>query len=269
MPGSSRESSAEGDAPRCGMSAPSILLANFADGASLARAAAADWLKALEGAARRGGAYCVALFGGRIARQFLLAAAGLLLAPETAARAGELLERVHFFWGDERCVPPEDPESNFRLARECWLGPLGIPAERVHRVRGEAPPPQAAAAAAAELRRWAAVGAGGQPALDLVFLGLGEEGHVASLFPGEPEEVMASAAVYRPVVVPKPPPERITLGYPALVAAREVWVLAAGPGKGAALRASLEPTGATPMARLLRQRSSTRIFTDAPPAQAR
>ncbi|MGO9201590.1 MAG: 6-phosphogluconolactonase [Limisphaerales bacterium] len=101
-------------------------------------------------------------------------------------------------------------------------------------------------------------------AFDLLFLGMGEEGHVASLFPGEPEETAASQAVYRPVTVPKPPPRRITLGYPAICAARQVRVLAAGPGKASALRQSLDPAGNTPLARVLKQRPHTRILTDAP-----
>jgi len=95
-----------------------------------------------------------------------------------------------------------------------------------------------------------------------VFLGMGEEGHVASLFPGEPEEIAASPAVYRPVTVPKPPPRRITLGYPAIRAARQVWVLAAGPGKAPALRQSLDPAGNTPLARVLKERRHTCILTD-------
>ena len=111
------------------------------------------------------------------------------------------------------------------------LGPLGIPAHHIHRIRGETPPGAAAAQAETELRDLAPPGQGGQPVLDLVFLGMGEEGHVASLFPGEPPEIVASPAVYRPVTASKPPPRRITLGYPAIAAARQVWVLAAGPGK--------------------------------------
>jgi len=98
--------------------------------------------------------------------------------------------------------------------------------------------------------------------LDLVLLGMGEDGHVASLFPGEAEDVMNSSAVYRAVTASKPPPRRISLGYGALVAAREVWMLASGSGKETALRESLSPTGATPLARLLRARGRTRIFTD-------
>jgi len=231
-------------------------LLTFGDAEALAQTAAAQWLNQLGTAGRRAGPYCVALSGGRIARRFLLAV-------RDQARARRLdLGRVHFFWGDERCVPPEDPESNFGMASECLLGPLGIAGGQVHRIRGEALPEVAAAEAEAGLRRIAPPGEGGQPALDLVFLGMGEEGHVASLFAGEPEEARASPAVYRAVTAAKPPPRRITLGYPAIRAASQVCVLASGPGKAAALRQSLTPAGHTPLARVLRQRRHTRILTD-------
>jgi len=104
----------------------------------------------------------------------------------------------------------------------------------------------------------------GQPVLDLVILGMGEDGHVASLFPGETEEVIKSEAVYRAVTAVKPPPRRITLGYAAIVAAREVWVIAAGAGKEGALKESFSPRGKTPLARVLGQRAQTRVLTDIP-----
>ena len=98
--------------------------------------------------------------------------------------------------------------------------------------------------------------------MDWVFLGMGEDGHVASLFPGESAAVMDRPAIYRNVVAVKPPPQRITLGYAALAAAREVWVLASGAGKEAILRASLKAEGVTPLARVIASRAQTRIFTD-------
>ncbi len=224
----------------------------------LAQAAARAWLKELSRARGQDGAYCVALSGGRIAGTFFAAAAELM------KRERGVLEPVSFFWADERCVSPADPESNFRLAKERLFGPLRIPESQIHRVRGEERPEIAAARAEAELRQVVSASAESQPVLDLIFLGVGEEGHVASLFPGEPEGLMASAAVYRPVVAPKPPPRRITLGYPAIAAARQVWVLASGPGKATALEASLKPEGRTPLARVLQSRPQTRIFTDIP-----
>jgi 6-phosphogluconolactonase len=91
----------------------------------------------------------------------------------------------------------------------------------------------------------------------LVLLGMGEDAHVASLFPGAPAEVVNSSATYLPVIGPKPPPQRISLSYPAIVAAKDVWVLVSGAGKERALRESLQPHATTPLGRVLTARSAT------------
>ncbi len=200
--------------------------------------------------------FCVALPGGRIAARLFTRIA------EAAASKRLTLDTMQFFWGDERCVPPADPESNFRLAWECLLRSLRIPEDRIHRIRGELPPEEAAAQAQTELCATAPAAPNGQPELDLVILGMGENGHIASLFPGEPESIVAFPAVYRAVTATKPPPLRVTLGYPALFAATRVWVLPSGAGKEKALSESLLPSGTTPLARLLRGRDDVRIFTD-------
>jgi 6-phosphogluconolactonase len=96
----------------------------------------------------------------------------------------------------------------------------------------------------------------------MIFLGVGEDGHTASLFPTEPAEMIKNTAVYRAVVGPKPPPRRVTLGYQTIAAARQVWVLASGAGKENALQVSLKPDGDTPLARVLKMRSQIRILTD-------
>jgi len=233
-----------------------VELLSFRDDRALAESAADQWLKGLEAAAQAPTPYCVALSGGRIARRFFDAVTSRVKIRPVP------LTTVHFFWGDERCVPPTDPESNFGIAHEFLLRPLGIPEDRIHRVRGEELPEPAAAQAEAELRGIAPPDAAGQPILDLIFLGMGEDGHVASLFPGESEEVMADQRVYRPVMASKPPPQRITLGYSAVAAAKQTWVLASGRGKENVLRESLGPAGRTPLARVLKLRHRTRIFTD-------
>ena len=225
---------------------------HFASAQDLAVAAAEEFL----GAKTDVSIFTVALSGGRIAKDFFSAVARL------ARASGQSLAHVHFFWADERCVPPTDAESNFRIASELLLQPLGISAANIHRLRGEDEPDAAARAAEAELRRVTSADADALPVLDLVLLGMGEDGHVASLFPGEPESVLNSPAVYRAVTASKPPPRRLTLGYATLAAAREVWVLASGQGKEAALRESLSPSGQTPLARVLRGRGQTMIFTD-------
>ena len=232
----------------------SVEINRIATTVELAHVAADRWLSFC--GAPSSGTILVALSGGRIAQDFFRAVARL------AQERGQALANVHFFWADERCVPPEHAESNYRSAAELLFAPLQLPPENLHRIRGEAETECAAREAETELRRFATTSAADQPVLDLVLLGMGEDGHIASLFPGESEDVMSSQAVYRSVTASKPPPRRITLGYAAIAAAREVWVLASGAGKEAALRESLSPDGTTPLARVLRGRERTCIFTD-------
>lgn len=231
-------------------------LRRFASPEALAESAAHDWLKEISAAGARSQRFSTALSGGRIAKTFFST-----LAAQARAQAVSFTG-AHFFWSDERCVPPSDPESNYRAAGELLFGPLRIADSQIHRVEGEKPPAEAALVAEAELRRVVPCRPDEQPVLDLVLLGMGEDGHVASLFPGEPEVVMSSRAVYRRVTAVKPPPQRITLGYPAIAAARQVWVLVSGPGKENALRASLEAQGHTPLARVLGLRSFSRLYCD-------
>lgn len=230
-----------------------------ADG--LARAVATAWLDEITAAKRGGKPHHVALSGGRITLKLFSAVIELAQA-RNASFAG-----VHFFWADERCVPPDDPASNFAAADKQCFQPLGIPPGNLHRIRGEDAPAKAAESATEDILRIAPPNHAGQPVLDLIFLGLGEDGHVASLFPREPEARMTDKAVYRAITdSPKPPPNRVTLGYQAIAAARQVWVLASGAGKAEALRESLSLDGQTPLARVLRMRQPTRIFTDIRPA---
>jgi 6-phosphogluconolactonase len=241
-------------------------LLSFSTGDDLAQAAATEWLRVLD-QAQSASPYLVALSGGRITRNFFNAIANLVVpaAESNKNRPPEPLSKVQFFWADERCVPPSDPECNFTIARQLLFDPLGIHDDQVHRIRGEDPPEAAAARAEADLRRTArALDSQGQPIFDLIFLGMGEDGHVASLFPGEPEDVVSRKSVYRAVTASKPPPRRVTLGYSTISAARQVWVLASGAGKEAALRGSLEPGAGTPLGRMIRSRNQTKIFTDIP-----
>jgi 6-phosphogluconolactonase len=232
-------------------------LISFGDAQGLAELAASNFLKAVLSANPSGTAsQTVALSGGRISRAFFST------VEAWARKERKIFANVHFFWADERCVPPDDEESNFRVARELLLAPLGIADDHIHRIRGESAPEEAAVAAEAEICRIAPLTGDGQPELDLVLLGMGEDGHVASLFPGEPEPVMESPLVYRTVTAAKPPPRRVTIGYAAIAAARQVWVLASGQGKEEALHNSLDPSGITPLARVIRSRPRTRIFTD-------
>lgn len=229
----------------------------FGNDAELANAVANAWLDEVAAARRAGKPHCVALSGGRITLKFFAAVI------EGVKTRGVLLADVDFFWADERCVSPSDSESSFAAANKFFLQPLRIAEDKIHRIRGEDSPEVAAREAEAEICRIAPLNADGQPVLDLILLGMGEDGHVASLFPGEPETATADKSVYRVVRnSPKPPPERVTLSYAAIAAANQVWVLASGAGKEAALRESLKPDGQTPLSRFLRSRPQAKIFTD-------
>ena len=226
-------------------------LFDFPNAAALAADVARRWVDAAAHAAAQNAPFRVALSGGRVARDFMAAVA------TEARRQGLPPEAVDFFWGDERCVPPAHADSNYLLAEENLLKPLGVPAHRIHRLRGEADPATAAREAEAELRAVCPADAQGRPVLDLVLLGMGEDAHVASLFPGAPAEIVASTACYLPVIGPKPPPQRLTLTYDTIQAARMIWVLVSGAGKEAVLLQSLAPDSDTPLARVLRSHFAT------------
>lgn len=155
---------------------------------------------------------------------------------------------VHLWWGDERFLPDGDPDRNETQARDALIDALGdaLPVENVHAVPAqsdEVPTPEASADAYA--RTFAEAGS---PAFDVLLLGMGPDGHVASLFPGHE----ALSVTGRPTVgvhgSPKPPPERVSLTYDAIQAAREVWVVAAGAEKAAAVASALRgaPVETTP-----------------------
>lgn len=230
-------------------------LLSFANADELASRAASLWLDEIESANRVGKNYCVALSGGRITQKFFATTA------EQAKARKISFERVHFFWADERCVPPTDPESNFKMANELLFAPLKISENQIHRLRGEDLPENAVKFADAELRQ-IAPNKNGRAILDLIFLGMGEDGHVASLFPGKTEGTNPKEIFCTVGNSPKPPPNRLSLSYAAIATAKQVWVLASGAGKEAALRDSLNFSGKTPLARVIQSRQNTRIFSE-------
>lgn len=167
---------------------------------------------------------------------------------------------VDIFLADDRDVATESPESNERLVRELLLRPLGLDAPALHPlVACGVPLSEAAARAARDLT--AALGT--PPRLDLVLLGVGEDGHVASLFPGHP--ALTDPAWVVPVTdAPKPPPRRLSLGLETLAAARQVWFAAFGAGKAhvvAELRGN--PASELPAARVANRASDVRWWLDA------
>jgi 6-phosphogluconolactonase len=232
-------------------------LVSFINDDALAVGAAESWLDAIDAAKAAGRTHLVALSGGRVARKFFSAAVKLAMVRRID------FGHVHFFWADERCVPPDDVESNFRLADEALFQPGRVPAGNIHRIRGELAPQSGAQLATAELRAIAKADGAALPVLDLVLLGLGEDGHVASLFPGHAATEADLASIFLAVTnSPKPPPNRVSLGHGPMAAAKAVWVLASGQGKQPALGQSLAPGGKTPLAQVIQRRTLTKIFTD-------
>ena len=156
--------------------------------------------------------------------------------------------RVHLFWGDDRFVPEDDDERNFRQARIALLDRIDIPADNVHPMAasdGEFGSDIQAAATAYE-RELAAVAEKGEPAphFDVHLLGMGPEGHINSLFPDTDAVREKTRMVVAVENSPKPPPRRITLTLPAIQRSREVWLIVSGAGKADAVAAAIN--GADP-----------------------
>jgi 6-phosphogluconolactonase len=206
------------------------------DADSLARAAAARFLKLAMANIQMNAQFNVALSGGSTPQRMYR-----LLA---SAEFGRELDwhRVHLFWGDERCVPPGHAESNYRAVCEVLLDHIAIPAENVHRIRGEITPWDAADEYEEALKSYLgqSVAAGKAiPTLDLMLLGMGEDGHTASLFPhtaalDERERLVVAA------YLEKPNKWRVTLTAPVINAAADVIFLVSGANKAEPLRLVLE-----------------------------
>ncbi len=275
-------------------------ITTFADAEATAERAAVEIARALETAREQRGVAHLALSGG-----------------STPARTYELLasaldgwEDIEIWFADERCVAPEDGESNYRLAAETLLRPAAIDPAQIHRMEGELGPDEGARRYAKELQtsfalatpdasdapgeasggasrtpgasggtavgsapgaRSGSGGAGGSapilPVLDLIALGIGPDGHVASLFPGAPTLDAGERALCLGVhESPKPPPERITLSLAVLRAARRCLLLATGAGKADAIAAALgEPTKHVPASLLVRERLTVIVDDAASP----
>lgn len=211
----------------------------FPNVAVLSTGAAAEVVRIAHAAVAARGRFLLALSGGSTPRR---------LYETLAGGAGDALPwaATHLFWGDERCVPPDHPASNYGMAKAALLDHVPVPAANVHRIPAEADSPDAAATAyEQEMRRvW---GDNGTPVFDLVLLGLGADGHTASLFPGGPElddTERLAVAVTAPATYD--PRWRISLTLPVLNAARAVLFLVAGADKRPALRALLDGKGAGP-----------------------
>jgi 6-phosphogluconolactonase len=210
------------------------------DPSALAAGVAARLATALVDAQAQRGRASVVLTGGSIG------IACLASLRQTPARAAVDWHRVDVWWGDERYVAADDPERNDRQAREALLDTVDLDPSRVHPMGWAGGPDgddvdAAAARYAAELDR-AAGGGSAVPAFDVLLLGMGPEGHTASIFPESPA-AHDERTVFGVHGCPKPPPTRISMGFSALCAAREVWMVVAGAEKAAAVALALSGAG--------------------------
>lgn len=202
----------------------------------LAEATASDIASLAARAAGGGRRFGLALSGGSTPR----------LTLEALARPDRGVDwaMVDLFWVDERCVPPEHPDSNYGMARDALLVPASVPASCVRRIRGEADPATEADRYAAEFE--AALPASTRPdrtpVLDLVLLGMGDDGHAASIFPYN-AELFHSGRLYEVSAHPTSGQRRITMTGRPIVAAKEVAFLVAGPSKAARVAEILERRG--------------------------
>jgi len=225
-----------------GLSAPRVVVGR--DLAEAARLAAQEVVARAQAAASLRGRFTLALSGGHTPQ----ALHALLADPVEHFRGRISWAATHVFFGDERCVPPDHPDSNYGAARRSLLAHVPLPASNVHRLRGEDDPLAAAATYEAELRRVVPVEPG-LPRLNLILLGLGADGHTASLFPG----TAALDEETRLVVandVPQVGGFRLTFTFPLILAARAVAFLVAGEDKAAAVSDVLGGRGARPAARV-------------------
>ena len=205
------------------------------DSQAVAEAAAAFVLGVGNEAVRAKGQFLIALSGGTTPEALYR----VLASPAFANRFD--WSRAIFFFSDERCVPPDDPRSNYALADKTLFVPLNIIPSQVYRMAGESSDPQAAAIEyEQQLRFTTKTLPSVQPSLDLILLGLGEDGHTASLFPGasilgDHQRVIAATQS------PKDPPNRLTMTLAAINRASVILFLVAGSGKAGVVRAILEP----------------------------
>ena len=206
------------------------------DAVALAKAGARLWVDGVRAALAARGAFHVALAGGTTPAE-------LHRAVSEEPDLDYAWHRTHVWFGDERAVPPTDRRSNFRMARETLLDLVPLSEVQVHRMRGEAADLDAAAADYARTLAVAAANGGAMPELDLVWLGLGSDGHTASLFPGSPALDVTDRSVVAVDGGPEDSPRRLSLTLPALAAARRVVFVVSGAAKADAVAAVLEPPG--------------------------
>jgi 6-phosphogluconolactonase len=227
------------------------------DNAALSRAAADEILRAARAALQEHGRFTVALSGGSTPRAIF----ARLAADAAAGRTQLPWDKVQVFFGDERHVPPDHPDSNYRMANEALLSKVPIPPANVHRIHAELEAARAAVEYEDELRRTFGSHAGEVPRFDLIMLGMGPDGHTASIFPGS-AALRERTALVAANWVEKLNCHRITFTYPLLNAAAEVLFVAGGADKAGMLRHVLrgDPSGQKHPAQAVRPASGRLLW---------
>jgi len=195
------------------------------DDASAAARAAGDHILAILQKASKSGIATVAVSGGSAPKEMFRHMASVRFD----------WSEVHVFWADERPVPPDDDQSNYKLANENWLAPARIPERNIHRIHAELPPEEAARQYVHEIRRFFMIGSTELPRFDVIHLGMGPDGHTASLFPGEPL-ISDREGIAASVSVEKLGQQRVTLLPGVLLAGRHNVMLVTGEEKAETLR---------------------------------
>lgn len=205
----------------------------FNDIGELAGQLARDFSVAVGEKAAAGDSISVALSGGHTPKAFFE------ILAETPYREDIPWDKVIFFWGDERCVSPGNDESNYKMTNGALLSKIIIPSGNVHRVLGEDPPHNEALRYEEEIKEFVPAGRNGFPQFDWIFLGMGADGHTASLFPGAPtleeKEKICVVATH-----PETGQERISFTFPVLNNAKRVSFLVAGDSKAPVLKEIME-----------------------------
>ncbi|MEM7009438.1 MAG: 6-phosphogluconolactonase [Thermodesulfobacteriota bacterium] len=205
----------------------------FQDSAELASQLAQDFKQAVDKKAAAGESLTVALSGGHTPKAFFEI---LALPPYNE---GVSWENVMFFWGDERCVPPDNDESNFKMTNVALLSHINIPDANVYRVLGEDPPTNEALRYSKVIEENVAKGDSGFPEFDWIFLGMGDDGHTASLFPGASNlDVMDKICVV--AEHPQTGQKRVSITFPVINNAKRVSFLVAGAAKEPVFKEILE-----------------------------
>ena len=232
-----------------------------ADAEAMSKAAADILVEHISKSLQTRDVYSIALSGGSTPRRLYA-----LLAGDPGLRGQIPWDRIHFFWGDERRVPPDHPESNYRMAFDAMLSRVSIPPANIHRMRAENPDADKAAGEyAQEIQQFFDIDAGEMPCFNCVLLGMGADGHFASLFPDSPDLATGldpdSEQYCIPVDTAASAHPRVSLTLAALCCSEEILLLVFGEEKWRTLESARQTSDGYPVSSLLAQtRTPVRVF---------